>query len=623
MDNPPSAAFVATMGHQVVGVFVANREACGGDEVARLRSLFELEDFIAFDRHRPRNQAVMTALALNPIFAGHCRFALKEVMRLYDKSVIYWCSTPGSDLPKSVPWHMIPVRPRHQMQPRPGDVAPTYTAGGGRKRIDHEPAALYFLSRRFVTEPKVTANRRVVVVGASTTALACLEGLAFTPYLNITSLTLVSPGGIPSAATGAADDAAKRIGSGGGGGGGGGQEVGGDGEGEGEAGDLTAAAAATLSPVDEDAPDADRMARMGLERHVRVVRSRMVHLDRENGAILLPDGSVVPYDVLVLCTGLQDDTSRRLGLWAPGLNPSSPGVPGFISLDSPFLRVDVEKALAKAPPDAGVVVHAVALKALCAVRGLIDMGVAPGRISVVRPLPAGSAPPPPPRMADVAVSAVDDEEKTAPPGSARRGKGVKTSSSTWSLGDEAVDTAAVAAVARAGINDAGERRLEGVRVDSEGGVAAAVFAGKDVDSRGGGDASGRKQRRSKSHEKSEKSGAPKTGAAAAAAGEVTDRSGGGGDNRSTGEEKKEGEEDATGSDFLACGLLLCGDTPNVDPDVFRAANNSGLVYDGRLVVDPTFRTSDPAVLAGGTLTKFSRVHGSGTPRHEKFNSSEV
>lgn len=34
-------------------------------------------------------------------------------------------------------------------------------------------------------------------------------------------------------------------------------------------------------------------------------RSRMVHLDRENGAILLPDGSVVPYDVLVLCTGLQ------------------------------------------------------------------------------------------------------------------------------------------------------------------------------------------------------------------------------------------------------------------------------------------------------------------------------
>ena len=65
--------------HQVVGVFVASREACGGDEVARIRSEFEVEDFISYDRHRPRNQAVLMALALNPIFAGHCRFALKEV----------------------------------------------------------------------------------------------------------------------------------------------------------------------------------------------------------------------------------------------------------------------------------------------------------------------------------------------------------------------------------------------------------------------------------------------------------------------------------------------------------------------------------------------------------------
>lgn len=62
----------------------------------------------------------------------------QKVMRLYDKSVIYWRSTPGSDLPNSVPWHMIPVRPRHQMQPQPGDVAPTYTGGGGRKKIDHK-----------------------------------------------------------------------------------------------------------------------------------------------------------------------------------------------------------------------------------------------------------------------------------------------------------------------------------------------------------------------------------------------------------------------------------------------------------------------------------------------------
>lgn len=36
----------------------------------------------------------------------------------------------------------------------------------------------------------------------------------------------------------------------------------------------------------------------------------MVHLDRENAAILLPDNSVVPYDVLVIGTGLQVNESR-------------------------------------------------------------------------------------------------------------------------------------------------------------------------------------------------------------------------------------------------------------------------------------------------------------------------
>eukprot|EP00903_Cladosiphon_okamuranus_P010401 g9839.t1 len=632
IDNPPSAAFVATMGHQVVGVFVANREACGGDEVARIRSEFEVEDYIAFDRHRPRNQAVITALALNPIFAGHCRFALKEVMRLYDKSVIYWRSTPGSDLPSSVPWHMIPVRPRQQMQPQPGDVAPTYTGGGGRKKVDSKPAALFFLSRRYVTEPKITANRRVVVVGASSTALACLEGLAFTPYLNLTSLTLVSPNGIPAATDvatttttttttteaagnwttgdrgdpgGAVDEAKSAFPEGG--------KDFDDVNRREERGNTRGGMGSSLSPIDEDAPDADRMARMGLERHVRVVRSRMVHLDRENGAILLPDGSVVPYDVLVLCTGLQDDSSRRLGLWAPGLDPSDPGVPGFVSLDSPFLRSDVERALASAGPDAEVVVYSSALKALCAAQGLIDLGVAPRRITVVRSLPAGAATPVALTTADVTTAATVDRKAS----SGKDGK----SANLWSLGDDAVDTAVMAAAAWAGIKDAGGRRLEGVRVNADGGVAAAVFATRKPHGHGGGvqDGERRKQCLRKSRQKNGEKETARTGASAA--GEVgAGRGGRNGTPRGNAAEEEEEEEE---EDVIVCGVLLCGDTPNADPDVFRAANNSGLVYDGRLVVDLSFRTSDPSVLAGGTLTKFSRVYGAGAPRHEKLNAREV
>lgn len=148
-----------------------------------------------------------------------------------------------------------------------------------------QPAALYFLSRRYVTEPKITANRRVVVIGASSTALACLEGLAFTPYLNLTSLTLVSPNGIPAAADVASTttEAAgnRAVGDRSGPGGAveeakgafpeGGKYFDGVNGGE-DRGRKRGGAGSSLSPLDEDAPDADRMARMGLERHVRVVR---------------------------------------------------------------------------------------------------------------------------------------------------------------------------------------------------------------------------------------------------------------------------------------------------------------------------------------------------------------
>lgn len=65
----------------------------------------------------------------------------------------------------------------------------------------------------------------------------------------------------------------------------------------------------------------------------------MVHLDRENGAILLPNGSVVPYDILVLCTGLQVRTvftlrgrSTSRGVWGGGMaTVSPPGVHRFIN----------------------------------------------------------------------------------------------------------------------------------------------------------------------------------------------------------------------------------------------------------------------------------------------------
>lgn len=273
------------------------------------------------------------------------------------------------------------------------------------------------------------------------------------------------------------------------------------------------------------------------------------------------------------------------------MNPSAPDVPGFVSLDSPFLNADIEENLAGTPPDSRVVVYASALKALCAAQGLIDRGVAPGRITLVRPLPPGAtraAPKKTPMMY----------------GDAPQGR-------RWTLGDASVDMAVAEAAAAAGINDAGYRLLEGVRLNTVGGVAAANFADLGA---GGGGSSGFGAQDGRRHRP--------VSAPAGATAEEEYAMGNVGENHDNDGDDTEGKSQGSVTD-LTCGMLLCGDTPNVDPDVFRAVNNSGLVYDGRLVVDPMFRTSDPTILAGGTLTKYSRVHGAGAPRHETYNAREV
>ena len=59
------------------------------------------------------------------------------------------------------------------------------------------PHALVHINRKLVLEPKTVVNARVVVVGASTVAMAFLETFAFCPYLRFNNLVLISPHGLP------------------------------------------------------------------------------------------------------------------------------------------------------------------------------------------------------------------------------------------------------------------------------------------------------------------------------------------------------------------------------------------------------------------------------------------
>jgi hypothetical protein len=83
-----------------------------------------------------------------------------------------------------------------------------------------------------------------------------------------------------------------------------------------------------------------------------------------------------------------------------------------------------------------------------------------------------------------------------------------------------------------------------------------------------------------------------------------------------------GEEYAANTQILPCFSLICCESKNCDPDVFTAINESGIVYDGRIVVDKDFCTVDPYVYAVSDNTRFSRVHTKSLS-HNFRNAQEI
>lgn len=73
---------------------------------------------------------------------------------------------------------------------------------------------------------------------------------------------------------------------------------------------------------------------------------------------------------------------------------------------------------------------------------------------------------------------------------------------------------------------------------------------------------------------------------------------------------------------LPVGLLVGCSPPDVSPWLLSAVSEANLVFDGRLVVDANFATTDPRIFAGGTVAKFSRRFGPDL-LHELYNSTEI
>lgn len=78
---------------------------------------------------------------------------------------------------------------------------------------------------------------------------------------------------------------------------------------------------------------------------------------------------------------------------------------------------------------------------------------------------------------------------------------------------------------------------------------------------------------------------------------------------------------------VPCKVLITAGHRDVDEDVFQSIHNNGLVYNGRLIVDKNFNTTDPSIFAAGSLCEFSGRYKSiaqGRPlRMDRYNGREM
>lgn len=337
--------FIAIILNQVIGVAVIRDE----EDIEYLRAHYNIEDYIYFNQHQRNEHGHFYHFVLNPAFKYLTKNFIKDILRRAHKTSLYYPLYPPYATSEVVGNHslltclreMVPVSARRQIQypPNLGINAPS-----DRILKKLPPFALCHINLKLILEPKITVNARIVVVGASTVGLSFLETLTYCPHLNFNNLTLVSSRGLPGQMC--PDPLREGM----------------------IASDLC------YEPDDH--------ARIALRTWINVVSGQLTAINRKQKQIVIDNESLLPYDHLILCCGLQYTFPT------PDPNEySEPQPKNVFVINDGYQAENALKWLKRCFPkfSGDVLIYGDTIDAYCCIQTLLQMNIPAELIYLLRP----------------------------------------------------------------------------------------------------------------------------------------------------------------------------------------------------------------------------------------------
>ncbi|CAK1582874.1 unnamed protein product [Parnassius mnemosyne] len=194
--------FILKSGSSIVGVGVLEPT----EQLDFIQTKYNLDSYHVHKYHY-RAQGIyagfstLKTVLIYPVFEAHFRFFVREMMRLSECYNLVWLTAYRNKWVthkiNSVATAMIPLLPRKSEDDCTSESEPKRRCVFSNTL---EAFSTWFISKKFTSLPKANVDTRIVIVGASRTAMAFLNALLFgdsCTYLSFTNVTLISPNGLP------------------------------------------------------------------------------------------------------------------------------------------------------------------------------------------------------------------------------------------------------------------------------------------------------------------------------------------------------------------------------------------------------------------------------------------